>query len=461
MAHTPEHTLEESRRLEQLASQQTGIAPVLGGAIMGTPLDTITRESLTSVSSPEFKQPTPTLTPSISGLDSTPPAPTPTPTPAPATAPLPKLEPTAIEKQASEEIKAIRAGREELAGQEAFRAEREIAAGLPELQKTQQDLSARLKALQNEALAIPLRIEQEMSGRATVGSIQGLSREAVRQNAIQALGVSSLLEASRGNITLAQDLVDRAVRAKYGPLEVAQQAKIDNLELLLKDPTLTIEQENRAHARKEIEQARNNEIKEQKKRAEDILKLAADAAATGKATSVQLEEIRKLSQKDEITEEDIVRANEIVAPFLKKEDVGKSEFERAFFREHGRLPTATELAGAGADSKVEDFARSLNAGMIKIANVPQRLRGQVLGKAKDFALEDLQEDIQTGITQNAFKDVNDAVSQLREVYPEFSKTELEQEVSSLFKPTEVETEKGLIRRGAEAVSGFFSRLFGK
>ncbi len=42
-----------------------------------------------------------------------------------------------------------------------FQAEQEQAQGLPELQATQTDLSAKLKGLSNEALAIPLQMQQQ------------------------------------------------------------------------------------------------------------------------------------------------------------------------------------------------------------------------------------------------------------------------------------------------------------
>ena len=132
---------------------------------------------------------------------------------------LPPIQPTPQETQQSELLKRIGSTAESLVGESKYRAEQEQALGIPELTKTQNELSGRLTALKNEALAIPLQLQQESIGRGiTREGLRPIETAALRNNAIQALSVNSLLEASRGNLATAQNLADRAVAQKYDPI---------------------------------------------------------------------------------------------------------------------------------------------------------------------------------------------------------------------------------------------------
>ena len=125
-------------------------------------------------------------------------------------------------------------------------------------------------------------------------------------------------------------------------------------------------------------------------------------------------------------------------------------------------PERTPSGTGGTDNDVDTYARAFNAGQITAPNIPQKIRGQVLARAKELALIDLKEDIQTGVSQNKFKDVNGAVSQLRAVYPEFTKEEIEREVNQLFKPdTQPQQQPNVFQKAVGVVGSFFSRLFGK
>src|SRR3990167_10571795 len=130
------------------------------------------------------------------------------------------LQPTAPEIQADEFTTQLQALNQQLIGQSAFTVEQEKAQKIPELQKTQTDLSAQLKGLQNEALAIPLQLQQEAAGRGiTVGGLAPIQTGQLRENAIKALTISSLLESSRGNLATAQTMADRAGAQKYDPIK--------------------------------------------------------------------------------------------------------------------------------------------------------------------------------------------------------------------------------------------------
>lgn len=166
------------------------------------------------------------------------------------------------ESALSQLIKDSMAGNEGLTGKAADQTAAENAQGLPDLQKTNTDLGSKLKALQNEALAIPLQIQQSYAGRgATAGGVAPIQTSQLRNNAISALGVSTLLSANQGQISTAQMFADKAVAEKYGPLEAEQNARLANLDLLSKDPNLSIEQQKRADAQKIVEQGKADAIK--------------------------------------------------------------------------------------------------------------------------------------------------------------------------------------------------------
>ena len=153
---------------------------------------------------------------------------------------------------------------DQLLGESQYRSQLEQQQGLPELQKTQSDLNARLNTLKNEALAIPLQLQNESQGLGrTSGGLQPLQTAALRNNAIQSLSTASLLEASRGNITLAQDLVDRSVAQKYDPIRERINAATKNLELILKDPRTTLQDKKRAEAQKAIQDQKAQELAKQ------------------------------------------------------------------------------------------------------------------------------------------------------------------------------------------------------
>src|SRR3990167_1985620 len=232
-----------------------------------TPFGSITGESLTPTSDISSKviQPTPTITPPVAGLNT-------------EVTEVPKLELTAPETDVQKRISEVLGLREGLKGEKSFRAEQEKAAGFPELNRTQTDLSSRLKALQNEALAIPLQLQQEAVGRGiTAGGLQPLQTAALRNNAIQALSVSSLLEASRGNLALAQDQADRAVAAKYDPIKEEIAVKLANLDLILKSPEYTVAEKNRAQAQKTAHEAKNREVVKQEENSKTAQAMATAA----------------------------------------------------------------------------------------------------------------------------------------------------------------------------------------
>lgn len=195
--------------------------------------DTITASDLTSSERFPFVNPNPEGSPvfPVAGLNAEAPQ-------------LPETREENIAQGFSTELQGLFG---QLEGESAEQARQEDIQGLPAQLQAQQDLSGRLSALQAEATALPLQIQQESIGRGrTRGGVAPIQTARLRENAIQALSVSSLLEASRGNIALSQSLADRAVAQKFDPIREEIATAQANLQLVLQSPSFSRAEKNRA-----------------------------------------------------------------------------------------------------------------------------------------------------------------------------------------------------------------------
>ena len=103
-------------------------------------------------------------------------------------------------------------------GQDQAAAEQQF--GVQGLQQNAQELQNRVQMLTNEALAIPLQIQQESFGRGrTAGGVAPIEQGRLRTATIQALQASALSQAANNNLLLAQQQADRSVELKYKPVE--------------------------------------------------------------------------------------------------------------------------------------------------------------------------------------------------------------------------------------------------
>lgn len=231
--------------------------------------DAITSETMAPTPSSNFKNPNALPIYPVASLDSTP----------PATLTQPQGEAQKISDRLQELSKAT-------LGEAAFKAEQAKLAGIPELNKTQTDLASKLKGIQNEALAIPLQLQNDANGRGiTSGGLTPIQTAALRNNAIAALSVSSLLETSRGNIANAQAQVDAAVSAKYDPIKEEIRVAKENYDLIIKSPQYSASEKKQAAAEKQAADDRQRTIEKEENATKEIyntgltaLKYGADAA---------------------------------------------------------------------------------------------------------------------------------------------------------------------------------------
>lgn len=227
---------------------------------------TINSSVLAPTPSIDYKTPTPSPIFPVSGLATDVPTLAATPTEAKATTLSDQLAGFVRESQ----------------GEAAYRAEQEKTLGVEQNIKDLNDYSTQLKTLQNEAKAIPLQMQENAAGRGiTAGGLQPLQDAALRQNAIKSLTTSSLLEATRGNLSTALTLADRATKQKFDPIREKIDVAQKNLQLLLASPQLSVEQKNRAAAQQAALEQQKAALDTQQKDAETIHGLALQAAQNG------------------------------------------------------------------------------------------------------------------------------------------------------------------------------------
>src|SRR3990167_8416025 len=235
-----------------------------------------------------------------------------------------------VESEASDIIKRLRRANEETLGQTVFRGEQEQAVGLTDLQKQDADIFAQLKQqraefenIQNQGAVIEERMQQGAEGRGiTAGGLAPLTAGELRKNTLRAIEAGSranmtaaLLAGIQGKITTAQSLVDRAVKQKFGAKEEERDALIFNLEMFLKDPSLSLEQKNRAEAQLAKKEKEKKEDEQKKADTKTIADWANNLAELGQIKEAQI--LFELAQKDEPNVEE---AFGVYAPFAKKEE---------------------------------------------------------------------------------------------------------------------------------------------
>lgn len=147
------------------------------------------------------------------------------PPPVPDTTDIDKLissfdTPSAEQKTAEENktslIQSIKDLLTKQGTESARKAELETAAGIPDLNKTLNELVNNIR--QNNAGAFAATQQQE-DRLAPTFAIQGSQAQIERQRAVKNYGLAAAAEAVQGNIALANSNIERALDAEFGPLE--------------------------------------------------------------------------------------------------------------------------------------------------------------------------------------------------------------------------------------------------
>ena len=208
--------------------------------------------------------------------------------------------PTATETQQDDLSTSLLKITEQLGGRDVAQAQAEEQFGVTKYQKELTDITGQIEALRKEAVAIPIRIEEESRSRGrTRAGIQPLVSGELRNITLQALGLSSIAQTLQRQVGLAQQQANRAVDLRFTPLE--NELKTLSLQIELNKDKLNREDRLRAEQRQFIIEERRRFLSE---RREDTQTAQAMANATIKfnpGNSVALlaaQQVLKLNPED-------------------------------------------------------------------------------------------------------------------------------------------------------------------
>lgn len=158
-------------------------------------------------------------------------------------------------------------------------------AGLPQFQTQLQDVNSQLQALQKEALAIPLQIQEQSQGRGvTAGGVAPIQTGQLRQNAIKSLTLSAIGQTLQGNIANAQTTAQRAVDLEFAPLE-AELKTLETAYNMNKD-ILERQDKKRADSLNIQIAERGRLLEDQKSDKKTVLGFVAEASKNGAPTQL-------------------------------------------------------------------------------------------------------------------------------------------------------------------------------
>lgn len=187
----------------------------------------------------------------------------------------------------------------QMEGKSAAQTQAESDAGIPDLQKQLNDVNTQIKQLQNEAAAIPIQDQQDAEGRGiTAAGLAPVDAAKIRNNTIQALGLSSIAAVLQGNLGLAQTQVAAKISAQFDPL----QAELDYLKTALEMNSSNMDEADKEQAGVVAAklQDRQNQIDAQKNDAATTMKYVLTAAQNGAPASV-LSQAQNMSPADAVS----------------------------------------------------------------------------------------------------------------------------------------------------------------
>lgn len=340
----------------------------------------------------------------------------------------PKIELTEQEKKQVSAEEDIQKARELLAQKPTFEAEKKLEFGIEAKKEAFESINRQIRDISRQQELVPLTIERESLGRGrTVGGVMPLEIGRRRALAYDGLILSSRLDAAKGDLDTAERKVLDAIQTKFGPLEAKLKAQEDNLKIIKDSPTTTVQDKNRATQLQIEIDARKAQVEKAKKEQEEVLKLvnktAEELAKREKLTIDANNELSLVAKEAD----SVLTATNRLAPFLKEEEKGQTEFERAFARQFGRLPTLDEIR---AEQKKTENKLTLSEA--KSLNLPTSLVG--------MSEEDIGRDLESSTPPQWFKESLEEKLQasttpetLNSAWKEFKKTATKKTTSSTSK----------------------------
>ena len=251
---------------------------------------------------------TPTSLTSTQPLTPTPQAPLPTiTTPVLSTPVESPVEPAPLpqETRIYDLMKGLTDDTKSLGSEEAFKAQQEAQQNIIAKKNTVASIKNQFDALTKANQGIDIQSQQDIQNLqlqaqgqgVTAGGLAPRQREIITRanqakltNTIKQYELGAQHAVASGDLATALDYVDQAVRLEYQPKKDALDAKRADIELLLKDPTLTAAQEARAQELKR-KYAQEDAQLEAAKKDKEVARLWGLEAAKNGASSLLLSQI--------------------------------------------------------------------------------------------------------------------------------------------------------------------------
>ena len=255
-----------------------------------------------------------------------------------------------------------------LSGKAPAQAAAEQAAGLPAFQTQLTDISGQIQALQKEALAIPLQIQQDATGRGvTAGGVAPIQASRLRENAIKSLSLSAIAQTLQGNIALAQQQATKAVDAEFAPA----QAQLEYLgkALQLNSEALSREDKKKADQLQIKLQERQRLLDQQKEDRHIIIGWAAEASKNGASSYL----INQALQQNDPREALGILAGHFQDPNAKAQALADLDYRRAQIK---AVNADTNLTYAQTEKVLAEKAKAIAETVL--ANNPNIQNSEVL-----------------------------------------------------------------------------------
>ncbi len=221
-------------------------------------------------------------------------------------------------------------------GQAAAQAQAEQNAGIPDLQKSLNEINGQINGLNSSAFTQTQNAEGRL---APTFSIYGQQAQIERQKSAQTFGLAAASNALQGNIALAQDNVKRAIDAQFGGVE--SQLKYQALLLDQNKENMSAAEKKQADLLQAKLADRNEQVAKEKANKETLYGLATAAAQNGAPPAV-------LSAIMNGTLETALNA---ASGYLGKETVGSVQ-EYQFAVKNGYKGSFTQYQNEDANRKI-------------------------------------------------------------------------------------------------------------
>lgn len=283
------------------------------------------------------------------------------------------------------------------------------------------DLSAQATGLQNEALAIPIQIQNEFAGTgATDAGVAPIQSARLRDNALKALSLGQQAAIANADYDKAKNYADQIVNAKYDQIQADINAKITNLQAL-KDFDLSPAQEKARLAREErlnAEKLANEDKRTNEKALSDLV----IKASSQNAPSSLLEKAKLATNPMQAATILGAYAGDYWETKLKIAQYNKTLAETAKTNAERANAGATTVGGVPGNSPAQSWLSQYNSGAMSLEDIYSKIGSSKTAEVTKNQLASLiaaqggkrvlpMDDSQVAAIDEQIKNINDLIGE--------------------------------------------------